>query len=89
MAAKEPEKKQTAEKGLTFEEALAQLESIVAAIEQGKIGIEQSISQYEKGMKLILRCRSILADAEAKIQQLHLADDGTLTPTPMPAPPPE
>jgi len=68
------------QKELTFEEALAELESIVSAIEQGKIGLEQAISQYEKGMKLIHRCRSVLADAEARIQQLQLADDGTLRP---------
>ncbi len=88
MAGNRSEKEEPAEKELTFEEAQAQLESIVAAIEQGKIGLEESVSQYEKGMKLIRRCRSILADAEAKIQQLQLAEDGTLTPTPV-APPPQ
>ena len=84
----EPEKKNQPEGELTFEEAQAQLEAIVAAIEQGKIGLEESISQYEKGTKLLRRCRAILAGAEAKIQQLQLADDGTLTPGPT-TPPPE
>ncbi len=79
MAKAEPDKKPT------FEESLAELEAIAAAIEEGKIGLEDSIQQYEKGMKLIRTCRAILADAEAKIQQLQLAEDGTLKATPMPA----
>jgi exodeoxyribonuclease VII small subunit len=60
----------------TFEQALAQLESIVTSIEQGKIGLQESIAQYEKGMKLIQHCRTVLTDAEAKIQQLQLGESG-------------
>ncbi len=78
--------KPEAETQPSFEEALAQLEAIVVAIEQGKIGLEEAIVQYQKGMKLIQRCRAVLADAEAKIQQLHLGDDGNLVPKPMEAP---
>lgn len=87
MAKRIPEGTRDPADELTFEEAQAQLESIVAAIEQGKIGLEESITQYEKGMKLLRRCRTILADAEAKIQQLQLAEDGTLTAKPMTPPP--
>ena len=75
--------------GMTFEEALAALEATISAIEQGKIGLEQAISEYEKGMKLIQRCRTILASAEAKIQQLQLAEDGTLEPKAMESSPSE
>ena len=82
-------KKNNQEKALTFEEALSQLEAIVSAIEQGKIGLQQAISEYEKGMALIRHCRGVLADAEAKVQQLQLAEDGKLTPTPMAEPPVE
>ena len=76
MAGKESKKTPATDKALTFEEALSRLESI-------------AVTQYEEGMKLIRRCRSILSDAEAKIQQLQLADDGSLTPTPMELPPAE
>ena len=72
------------EKPLTFEEALAQLEAIVTAIEEGKIGLQDAIVEYEKGMRLIRHCRGILSEAEAKIQQLQVADDGKLSPAPMP-----
>ena len=86
MPVKAQERQQVAEKDLTFEEALAQLESMVTAIEQGKIGLQESIAQYEQGVKLIARCRSILADAEARIQQLQLAEDGRLTAAPADVP---
>jgi exodeoxyribonuclease VII small subunit len=68
---------------LTFEEAYERLEAIVSAIEAGKIGLEQSVAEYEKGNRLLRHCRVILARAESRIQQLHSAEDGTLTPGPM------
>lgn len=55
----------------TFEDAMKRLETIVQAIEQGKIGLEESIKQYEEGMALIRRCRGVLSDAELKIQHLQ------------------
>ena len=74
------------EKPPTFEEALRQLEAIVTAIEEGKIGLQDAIVEYEKGMRLIRHCRGILGEAEAKIQQLQVADDGKLSAAPMPPP---
>ncbi len=65
----------------TFEEALRQLETIAEQIEQGKIGLEESITQYEKGMALVKQCRDILAKAEHRIQKLQEGDDGTLEAT--------
>lgn len=65
----------------TFEEALEQLETIAEQIEQGKIGLEESITQYEKGMGLIKQCREILANAERKIQQVQERADGELETT--------
>jgi exodeoxyribonuclease VII small subunit len=67
---------------LTFEQALAKLEAIVQSIEQGKVGLQESILQYEDGMKLIQRCRSILTEAEQKIQRLQLSAGGELTAEP-------
>ena len=58
------------EKELTFEESLAELERIVSDVEQGKIGLEQSIERYEHGMKLIKRCRMILDTAEKRIETI-------------------
>jgi exodeoxyribonuclease VII small subunit len=54
----------------SFEESVAQLEQIVAAIESGQIGLEQSLAKYEQGMELVKRCRAILDQAEKRIEQL-------------------
>jgi exodeoxyribonuclease VII small subunit len=54
----------------TFEQALAELEKIVGQVEEGRIGLEQSIDQYEKGMTLIKYCRDILDSAEKRIETI-------------------
>lgn len=65
-------------KPLKFEEALARLEEIVGAIEQGQIGLEESIERYEEGMGLIAHCRKILGEAELKVQKLQADAEGKL-----------
>ena len=68
-------------KKLNFEEALSQLETIAERIEKGEIGLEESITEYEKGMGLLKQCREILAKAEQRIQKLQETPDGTLETT--------
>jgi len=53
-----------------FEKAMTRAEEIAVAIEGGKIGLEDSIKQYEEAMTLIRRCREVLDQAELKIQRL-------------------
>ncbi len=67
----------TKEKKPTFEEALKELEEIVTAVEEGKIGLEESLAQYEKGMKLIRQCRTILDAAEKRIETISKTDKTT------------
>ena len=55
----------------TFEEALAELEKIVAEVEAGEIGLEKSINKYEAGMKLIKHCRAVLEQAEKRIEIIN------------------
>jgi exodeoxyribonuclease VII small subunit len=55
---------------LTFEQAIKQLTEIVGKIEQGKIPLQDSIEQYEKGMALIKHCRGILEKAEKRIEKI-------------------
>ncbi len=59
-----------ADKKKSFEETLTELEQIVAQVEQGKIGLEESIAKYEEGMKLIKHCRGVLDAAEKKIETI-------------------
>ena len=65
-----------AQEEMSFEKAIARLEKIVEAMEQGKIGLEESVKNFEEGMGLIARCRKVLSEAEMKIQHLQASDDG-------------
>jgi exodeoxyribonuclease VII small subunit len=60
----------------TFEESVAQLEKIVAAIESGQIGLEDSLKKYEEGMELVKKCRGILDKAEKRIELLQETPQG-------------
>ncbi len=55
----------------SFEEALKQLEKIVTDVEEGNIGLEESIVKYEQGMKLVQQCRAILDQAEKRIETIQ------------------
>ena len=63
---------------MSFEVAQKQLEQIIQRIESGDIELEQSLEQYEKGMKLIIHCRGILDRAEKRIEELTITDDGNI-----------
>lgn len=53
-----------------FEQAIAQLEEIIERIESGQVGLEKSISEYERGVGLIRRCREVLERAEQRVEEL-------------------
>jgi len=55
---------------LSFEEAIKNLTEIVGKIEQGEIALQDSLQQYEKGMALIKHCRTILKQAEERIERV-------------------
>ena len=57
-------------KQMSFEEAVQELESIIERIEQGEVGLEQSLDEYRRGGTLIKRCRDILDVAEQQIQKM-------------------
>jgi exodeoxyribonuclease VII small subunit len=61
----------------TFEQALAELEKIVTEVEEGRIGLEESLQKYEKGMALIRHCREVLEGAEKRIETIHQQLDAT------------
>lgn len=62
---------------MSFEQALAELESIVERLETGKVGLEESIAIYERGETLKRHCERLLKAAEARIEKITLAADGT------------
>ena len=70
----------------TFEEALAELEQILADIERGELGLEESLVKYERGNFLIHHCRGVLNTAEKQIELLGKSADGGLSVTPLEEP---
>ena len=55
----------------TFEQAISDLESIAAKLENEKIGLEDSIKNYEEAKKLIEFCEASLQNARQKITYLN------------------
>jgi len=53
-----------------FEKSLQQQEKIVGNIESGELGLEESLEQFEKGIKLAKNCQDTLANAELRVEQL-------------------
>ena len=64
---------------MNFEKALAELETIVAKLESGKVDLEESIKIYERGEALRKHCETKLAEAEARIEKITLSPQGKLT----------
>lgn len=57
-------------KKLSYEEAVTELESLVARLEQGDISLEESLKLYENGVLLTRDCQESLQAAEQKVQML-------------------
>ena len=55
---------------LTYEEASAELETIVAALESGERPLEESLVLFERGQALSKRCLALLDKAELMVQAL-------------------
>ena len=53
---------------------MVELDQIVARIEQGRVTLEESMTQFQRGALLIRRCREVLADAERRIEQITAAE---------------
>lgn len=61
---------------LSFEKALAELETIVGQLERGDVALEESIRIYERGEALKTHCQSLLAQAEAKVEKIRTGASG-------------
>lgn len=62
----------------TLEEALDRLEQITRSLEGGEIELEQSLSLYEEGVRLVRLAEETIRGAELRIERLHA--DGSLGP---------
>ena len=66
------------EEPLTFEDAYAQLETIVAQLEAGDLTLDESVALYADGQALARQCGALLDAAELRIRQID--DEGDLSP---------
>jgi exodeoxyribonuclease VII small subunit len=69
MAGEQPE--------LSYEEAYAQLEQALEALESGELPLEEALALYEQGAKLAAYCAAKLDGAELRVRQWQ-PGDGTI-----------
>ena len=68
---------------MSFEDALSELEGIVARLERGDAPLEESIDIYERGAKLKKHCENKLKDAQLKVDKIVLGSDGNVSTEPL------
>jgi exodeoxyribonuclease VII small subunit len=61
----------------SYEEALSELDALVASIEAGQLPLDRMLESYRRGAELLGFCRARL---EAVEQQVRLVEDGQLKP---------
>ena len=66
---------------MSFEEAMKELEAVVARLESGDAPLEDSIQLYERGAALKEHCQKKLSEAEEKVAKITLGPDGQATGT--------
>jgi exodeoxyribonuclease VII small subunit len=60
-----------------FEQAMAELEGVVARLEQGDVPLEDALKAFERGVTLTRACQEALASAEQKVEILLERPDGS------------
>ncbi|MEO0677622.1 MAG: exodeoxyribonuclease VII small subunit [Pseudomonadota bacterium] len=64
---------------MSFEDAMAELETVVGQLERGDVALEESIKLYERGAALKAHCEAKLKAAEEKVAAIQLDGDGQPT----------
>jgi exodeoxyribonuclease VII small subunit len=62
--------------GMSFEEALAELQDLVKRLERGDNKLDEAINAYERGALLKLHCETKLKEAQLKVEKIVLGADG-------------
>jgi len=63
----------------SFEQAMSELEDVVAKLENGQVPLEDSIKLYEIGNDLKKHCEQKLKEAEEKVAQITFSSDGSIS----------
>ena len=65
---------ETKNKNPSFEQSLERLETLVHDLEHPQVGLAESLSSYEEGVKLLKECHQFLEQAERRIELLSGVD---------------
>lgn len=57
-------------KDMSFEKAMAELESLVRRLEEGRLTLEEAVHSYERGTALRSHCEAKLRAAKLKVEQV-------------------
>ena len=63
---------------LSFEDALTELEGIVASLESGEVSLDAAISAFERGTELKALCQARLEEARMKVEKIKIPEAGSL-----------
>ena len=69
------EKTKTAEK-ISFEQSVSRIDEIVKVLERGDAPLDESLTLFEEGARLIKSCGKMLDEAEQKVVRLQKGEDG-------------
>lgn len=72
------EKKKKSKSDIPFEKALTKLEEVARKLEDGSLGLDDSITEFDRGMKLAKLCKEKLDEAERKIELLQKGKNETI-----------
>jgi exodeoxyribonuclease VII small subunit len=71
--------------GLTYEAALAELDTLITKLEGGSIALEEAIGAFERGTLLAQHCAALLERTEQRVNQLVVGADGGIGERPLEA----
>jgi exodeoxyribonuclease VII small subunit len=64
--------------GMSFEDAVAELEQIVRRLEAGQVKLDDAIQYYERGARLKRHCEAKLNEAQQRVERIVIGSDGTV-----------
>ena len=67
---------------MSFEEALAELQSLVKSLEKGDSKLDEAINSYQRGVDLKRHCEAKLREAQLKVERIVQSADGTIATEP-------
>jgi exodeoxyribonuclease VII small subunit len=71
-----PKTKPATDESLTFDQAMTQAEELLAQMESGEMELEDALKAYERGMGLLTRCKTVLSQAQQRVEAISALAKG-------------